>query len=98
MNGPYRNIDDAVKCLLYWQRRALVAEGEVEDCLDYEEFLLTEYVKLQKEYFEMEIAKNYFKQQFLDKENEIRFILGRKPILEEDMGTEEEDDPWKYRS
>ena len=105
MLGPWKDDEEVLECMMYWQKRALKAEKEVEECLDYEEFLLNEFVKQQEENIDLdeynhflmedrdELRKmvRYYKQQFLDKDEEIRFILG-------DSGTEDSDDPWKYRS
>lgn len=41
----YKSIKEAVECLLYWQSRALEAEKEVEESLDYIELLLKEHDK-----------------------------------------------------
>ena len=50
----WKNEEEIVEAMLYWQKRALEAEREVEDTLDYVEFLLNEYVDLQKEHFRLE--------------------------------------------
>ena len=50
----WKNEEEIVEAMLYWQKRALNAEREVEETLDYVEFLVNEYVDLQKEYFRLE--------------------------------------------
>ena len=40
------------------------------------EEVLASLLRWQKDYFEMKKQRDYYKQQFLDKEEEIRFILG----------------------
>ena len=53
---------EIIEELLYWQKRALAAEKEREEVLDE----LEGYIKIAA----------YFKQQYLDKDEEIKFILG----------------------
>ena len=54
MGSVWESPEELHECFLYWQKRALAAEREVEETLDYVEFLLNEYVDLQKEHFRLE--------------------------------------------
>jgi L-lactate utilization protein LutB len=58
----WENEQEIINELLYWQKRALAAEKEREEVLDE----LEEYIKMAA----------YFKQQWVDKDEELRFILG----------------------
>lgn len=58
----WKNEEELLESMLYWQKRALEAEKEREEVLDD----LEEWIKLAA----------YWKQQFVDKEAEVRFILG----------------------
>jgi hypothetical protein len=99
MLGPWKDDKEMIECIMYWQKRALEAEREVEEALDYNEEMVELVLEAREQFREMELQRDYYKQQFLDKENEIRFLLGRKPIEEDpDSGIEDSDDPWKYRS
>ena len=66
MNGPWKDEEELLECMLYWQKKAL----ETVKWLD-----------------EMEIERNYYKQQFLDKQKELQEVieyfmiqLGRKEV------------------
>jgi hypothetical protein len=91
MNGPWKDEEELRECMLYWQKRALEAEIEVEEVLDYNE----ELVEL---VLEARGNAEYYKQQFLDKDKEMRIMIKRVVSRAADIGTEESDDPWKYRS
>lgn len=69
MIGPYESEEDMLEAILYWQKRALAAEKQVEEeCDAYEDMVDTA--------LEFKNARDYYKQQFLDKDRELRFILG----------------------
>jgi hypothetical protein len=80
MIGPYENEEELLKCMLYWQKRALEAEQWLEESLDANE----EYVDI---ILAERDAKEYYKQQFLDKDKELQEVidyfmiqLGRKEV------------------
>jgi hypothetical protein len=53
MSGPWKNEEELLQCLLYWQNRALQSEKERE----------------------------YFKQQFLDKDKEIKHLMYKASFI-----------------
>ena len=50
INGPWDDEEETIKCMLYWQERALQAEKE----------------------------RKYFKQQFLDKDKELKMLIYKR--------------------
>lgn len=61
MIGPYQNEEEILQELLYWQKRALSAEKELEKTLDDLEYYI--------------IISSYFKDQFLDKQGELELVI-----------------------
>lgn len=106
MLGPWKDEEEMLECIMYWQKRALEAEKEIESTLDYERFLLDETLMYQERFYEMEEQRDYYKQMFLDKDSETREALTivsqmynkARHDLQSKEPEEEADDPWKYRS
>lgn len=69
MLGPFENEEEILEAMLYWQKRALEAERDLEESLDFNEEYVDLILQARKE-------RDYYKQQFLDKDDEMRFILG----------------------
>ena len=100
MLGPWKDDAEVIECMMYWQKRALEAERDLEEVLDDNEDLV-ELV------LEARGNADYWHQQFLDKDKEIRaaleivhqqYMIARKELQKSKLPEEESDDPWKYRS
>jgi len=63
MLGPYENEEEMMKCILYWQARALESEKWLEEsldtCEDYVDIILKERDEHKKEI--MELKKKLYK-------------------------------------
>ena len=68
MNGPWKDEEGLLKCMQYWQKRALEAERDLGEALDD----LEEYVDL---ILEARGERDYYKAQFLDKDSELWAII-----------------------
>jgi len=68
MNGPWENEEELLKCMLYWQKEALEAFNFLEMEDDYIEDLIEIVLQERRE-------KEYYKQQFLDKQKELEEVM-----------------------
>jgi hypothetical protein len=69
--GPYESEEEILEAILYWQKRALKDEKWLENEADYVEELIDEILKERKH-------KEYWKQQFLDKDKELKMLVYKR--------------------
>ena len=98
MLGPWKDDKEMIECIMYWQKRALEAEQWLEESLDGNEGYFYIILEERDKFRQMELERDYWKQQFLDKDREMQLVIKRVVTRANDIGTEESDDPWKYRS
>jgi hypothetical protein len=68
MNGPWKDEEELMKCMLYWQKEALEGYNFLEMEADYIEDLIKTLLQECRE-------KEYYKQQFLDKQAELEEVM-----------------------
>ena len=73
--GPYKTIEEVVECMLYWQMRALEAEKNRDEDTDTIEIYIEWIIQKMKATRRLKKDRDYYKQQFLDKEKEIKILL-----------------------
>jgi hypothetical protein len=80
MIGPYESEEEVLKCMLYWQKRALEAEQWLEESLDGNEEYVDIILEERKQFRQMELERDYWKQQFLDKEKELKMLVYQRVL------------------
>jgi hypothetical protein len=89
MIGPYESEEEMLEAILYWQKRALEAERDLKESLDYNEEYVDMILEAEKkldhqihfsnmifEWYDQTVTeKEYYKQQFLDKQKEIEVLI-----------------------
>ena len=125
MSGPWKSHEEMIEYMLYWQKRALEAEREVEEMIEYMLYWQNRALEAEREVeevpddnedlvelvLEAHGTADYWHQQFLDKDKEIRvaleivhqqYMAARKELQkhnlpEEDLEEVDHNDPWRYK-